>query len=126
VTGCEEIFVNGLRWLFWLRGGWLVAMIRESGESSAIDPLIRVLLMTTTATAETFNGWANWATWNVALWLQNDEFIYRHAKANQNLGYKKWAARYRDETGEFATADGAEWLDPTVDLDALDDLLADL
>jgi len=45
VTECEEIFVNGLRWLIWLRGAGRAAMIRESGESSAIDPPIRVLLM---------------------------------------------------------------------------------
>jgi hypothetical protein len=79
-----------------------------------------------TPAAETFNGWANWETWNVALWLQNDEFIYRHAKANQNLGYKDWARRYRDETGEFETPDGAQWLSSEVDIDSLDDLLADL
>ena len=74
----------------------------------------------------TFNGWANWETWNVSLWLQNDEFIYRHAQRNKNLGYKKWAARYRDETGEFSTPDGAQWLSPEVDLDTLDDVLTEL
>jgi hypothetical protein len=74
----------------------------------------------------TFNGWANWETWNVALWIGNDEFIYRHARRNKNLGYKKWAARYRDETGEFSTPDGAQWLSSEVDLDALDDVLAEL
>jgi hypothetical protein len=74
----------------------------------------------------TYTGWANWETWNVALWLQNDEFIYRHATQNKNLGYKKWAARYRNETGEFSTPDGSQWLSPEVDLDALDDVLAEL
>jgi len=26
-----------------------------------------------------YNGWRNWATWNVALWLGNDEGIYHAA-----------------------------------------------
>jgi len=73
-----------------------------------------------------YNGWTNYETWNVALWLQNDEVIYNHAKQNKNLGYKQWACRFRDEYGEFATADGVQWLDPAVDLDSMDDVLADL
>ena len=30
-------------------------------------------------TTATFNGWANWETWNVALWIQNDETTYKVA-----------------------------------------------
>ena len=26
----------------------------------------------------TYNGWKNYATWNVALWLDNDESMYRY------------------------------------------------
>lgn len=77
-------------------------------------------------TATDYNGWTNYETWNVSLWIQNDEMIYRHARQNRNLGYKDWARRFRDEFGEFATPDGVEWLDPAVNLDELDDMLAEL
>lgn len=29
---------------------------------------------------EEYNGWSNWETWNVALWIQNDESAYRATK----------------------------------------------
>jgi hypothetical protein len=31
--------------------------------------------------ALTYNGYTNYETWNVALWIQNDEFLYNTAKA---------------------------------------------
>jgi len=76
----------------------------------------------TTAT-ETYNNWANWATWNVSLWLQNDEAMYKIARKYDR--YDSLIPRLELNFGQM-TPDGARWMDPTIDTDALDKMLADL
>lgn len=40
-----------------------------------------------------YNGWTNWATWNVELWLDNDEPLYREKQ--------RWIRRqYREIEGD--------------------------
>lgn len=34
----------------------------------------------TTTTLPTYNGWPNYPTWNVALWMDNDESDYHYAR----------------------------------------------
>ena len=80
----------------------------------------------TTATmteTETYNGWENWATWNVSLWLQNDERLYKVAR--QYDRYDALIPRLEYEFGQM-TPDGARWMDPTIDTAALDEMLTDL
>ena len=72
---------------------------------------------------ETFNGWANWATWNVALWIQNDEGTYQVARRYDS--YDSLIPRLEIMWGQI-TPDGARWMDPTIDTAALDEMLADL
>ena len=72
---------------------------------------------------ETYNGWANWATWNVALWLQNDENLYKVAR--QYDRYDALIPRLESQFGQM-TPDGARWMDPMIDTDELDEMLADL
>ena len=84
------------------------------------------MTMTSTGIDTTYNGWYNYETWNVALYIDNDEMIYRHARANKNLGYRKWAKRWIDEFGEYNTGDGIAWLSDDVDQDEMDLVIAEL
>lgn len=44
-----------------------------------------------------YNGWANWQTWNVALWLNNDESHYRAMRARRAVLGSKILARDAEE-----------------------------
>lgn len=65
-----------------------------------------------------YNGWKNYETWNVALWLANDEQLYRIARHAAN-GTR---TPYRDlvETlarrGITETPDGVAYDDPCISL----------
>lgn len=80
----------------------------------------------------TYNGWANYATWNVALWIGNDEGLYVEAKRFRHKGYEAFAEYMeglKDEGfGEIAlrTPDGVAWNDSGLDIDALDKMLEEL
>ncbi len=70
----------------------------------------------------TYNGWKNWATWNVALWLDNDEYLY---KFRRDFAYYKDLANALEELGTLTTPDGASYKDEDLDTYALDELLAE-
>tara|TARA_A100001011_G_scaffold333673_1_gene361529 strand:+ start:366 stop:587 length:222 start_codon:yes stop_codon:yes gene_type:complete len=69
---------------------------------------------------ETYNGWKNWATWNVALWLMNDENL--HELSREFVNYKD-LANMLVEIGTPRTPDGARYADEDLDTYALDELL---
>ncbi len=78
---------------------------------------------TMTAATETFNGWANFETYNVALWLQNN---YSHYKiARQYDRYDALIPRLELNFGQM-TPDGVRWMDGLIDTNELDEMLADL
>ena len=69
---------------------------------------------------EEYNGWKNWATWNVALWLGNDESLY--AMTRRFVRYAD-LVDYLEEMEVFETPDGASYNDPDLDTHALDEML---
>jgi hypothetical protein len=56
---------------------------------------------------EKFNGWHDWTTWNVALWINNDECFYNIAKDCKD--YMDFLFEMQSMIGSFATPDGADW-----------------
>jgi hypothetical protein len=68
----------------------------------------------------TYHGWKNWQTWNVALWLGNDEALYKIAR--RCVHYKDLANMLAD-MDTFETPDGANYTDPDLDTYALDEWL---
>jgi len=84
---------------------------------------------------ETYNGWANWATWNVALWIQNDEFLYNTAKAcvtyreGLETPWEKFVRCMTDgQIGRHLgqTPDGCRWDDPAIDGMEINSMMQDL
>ena len=61
-----------------------------------------------------FNGHRNWAHWNVALWINNDENLYHLARecidqsANRTMAVKNLIG-VLDELGITETPDGAKY-----------------
>ncbi len=82
-----------------------------------------------------YKGWANYQTWNVALWLRNDEDLYRLARGRRRrafrtagvwrsyeslVTYLKYVCQMPD------TPDGVAWDDPALDTERLEALIAEL
>lgn len=72
-----------------------------------------------------YNGWKNYETWNVALWIGNDEGLYSFAR-DCCRDYGDFQAAMRDEFKLFQTDDGVAWNDSGLDTDALDDMIREL
>ena len=68
-----------------------------------------------------YNGWANWTTWNCALWIQNAEGLYRIARSVDS--YFDFIIEMQ-EFDMLKTPDGASWT--MADYDEMSDLINEL
>ena len=67
------------------------------------------------------NGYANYETWNAALWIQNDPFLYNTARACVEFcetADTPWAAfqRCMSNCERFTTGDGVRWDDEAINV----------
>ena len=76
-------------------------------------------------TNTTYNGWTNYATWNAALWIGNDEFLYDQARRYGRHGYDSMIQILETSAG-LATPDGVNWNDPAIDHAEMDEMLSEL
>lgn len=75
------------------------------------------------------NGWANYQTWNVTLYIANEESLYFNAveyvmNEGDNATYSGFIERM--DLADTVTPDGVGWLDPTIDYDEADKFIKDL
>tara|TARA_B100000212_G_scaffold328327_1_gene292489 strand:- start:582 stop:884 length:303 start_codon:yes stop_codon:yes gene_type:complete len=74
----------------------------------------------------TYNGWTNYETWNVSLWIGNDEGLYNIAREYRHLGYSAFANLMMDILDSAATPDGVAWNDDALNICELDEMMEEL
>jgi hypothetical protein len=71
-----------------------------------------------------YNGWCNYETFNVALWINNDEGLYDFAAECGD--YETLVNRLYEEYGVKETKDGVKFADPKVNVIQLNSDVFDL
>jgi hypothetical protein len=67
------------------------------------------------------NGWKNFQTWNVSLWIDNDEGL--NQLATETKSYAEFIQRIRESNPDSAigyeTPDGVSWNDSGIDIETI-------
>ena len=75
----------------------------------------------------TYNGWANYNTWNVALWIGGDEGLYGIARACRRSSHPyRDFVDYMSDLGIAGTSDDVRWDAPDLDLTELNECIREL
>lgn len=70
-----------------------------------------------------YNGYKNYETWNVSLWINNDENLYNIAKECHT--YTEFMQKMYLQ-GSFETPDRVLWTDQTLDVKTLNEQIREL
>jgi hypothetical protein len=75
-----------------------------------------------------YNGWKNYETWNVALWMFSDEVMYDIVQTVATLegDYPAFSSIILNDYELDATPDGVAWNDPRLDIEALNGTIAEV
>lgn len=85
------------------------------------------MTMTSTGIDTTYNGWANYETWNVSLYIGNDEGLYNEAKSIARRGGTYGDLVYTlNECGSKETPDGVKWDDVNIDGIEVNEMMQEL
>ena len=76
----------------------------------------------------TYNGWTNYETWNVALWIGGDQGLYNFAK--EFASYDDFVVNIKEVNGDssigYQTPDGVAWNDSGLNHSELDKMILEL
>ena len=72
-----------------------------------------------------YNGWANYETWNVSLWINNNELMYALANDETVKNYRDFCLR-ASSFGVTQTGDGVKFNDRKVNYIEIDDMIKEM
>ena len=73
-------------------------------------------------TKKTYNGWADYTTWNCALWINNEPTIYNLAA--ECVDYAEFLYEMQVMCGFYETPDGADYGE--ADYDEMNELIQEI